>query len=185
MAIEEFIKTSQYWEQAHWPYHKSQQFGKTQRVKARFSHYRFIVDSKSTFKDGENFHRWVWVIEIVLILKNFNVVNHQKGWSLIFQSDYFKISLIRYSLKCDCFWRKAEIKPKKKKANASRGHTFSVSLYGRWALPKVVWSWVNNLSTISSTTNNASASKGQIKRVIITRDPKVKKNPGEEIKNCN
>lgn len=77
-------------------------------------------------------------------------------------------------MKCNCFRREAEIKPKEPKA--SRGHTFSGSLNRRTLLR--VRSWVNNSSTIASATNNALASKGQIKKVMKTKDPKIFKNQG-------
>lgn len=70
--------------------------------------------------------------------KNFKLLNHQTGCSLIFLFDDFKISLIGITLNVTALGEK--LTPSPKKTEASRGHTFSVSL-NRRTLARV-GSWV-------------------------------------------
>ena len=100
--------------------------------------------------------------------KNFNLVNHETGF-LIFLFDYFEISLIDIGLNVTLGKKLRS----SLKTQSQQGSHFLVSPSTRRAL-STIWSWVNNSSTMFSATNNAYTSKGHIKKVMKTRDPKIK-----------
>lgn len=106
--------------------------------------------------------------QIVSMLKNVKLVSHQTEWFLTFLFDYFKISLRDISWNVTALGEKLRSSQRHPKP---AGVTLSQDPSTEELLR--VWSWVSNSSTIASAINNALASKGQIKKVMKTKDPKI------------